>query len=272
MYKIGEFSKLSRVPIKTLRYYHEIGLLEPAGIDNFTGYRFYRAEQLFRLNQILALKDLGFSLEEVRKMLGNAVSAQEIHGMLRLKQAELEAHVTEEQARLGRVASRLKQMSQEHDMPDYEMVIKEVETVTVAGYRGIAATYNSVGPFYERLFGALGQQSIHPIGAPMAIYYDEEYKEEDVDVETAVPVRPNTQITHPIINIRELPGCEMACVIHRGAYNNFSAAYQAMMAWISANCYHIIGPNREIYLKGPGIDVDPTSYVTEIQVPVSKRS
>src|SRR5690242_17656087 len=103
MFKIGDFSKLCRVPTSMLRYYADLGILEPAHIDKFTGYRYYTADQIPPLNRILALRDLGLSLEQIKIMLHEDLPPEEFRGMLRLKRAEIEQHVQEEQARLARV-------------------------------------------------------------------------------------------------------------------------------------------------------------------------
>lgn len=115
MLKIGEFAKKSQVTVKTLRHYDRLGLLKPAWIDRFTGYRYYAQEQLPRLNRIMALKDLGFTLEQTGRILQNELAVDELRGMLRLKCAELERHIGEEQARLARVEARLRQIENEGD-------------------------------------------------------------------------------------------------------------------------------------------------------------
>ena len=100
MFKIGEFSKLSHVTVKTLRYYDQIGLLTPAEVDRWTSYRYYSASQLPRLNRILALKDLGLSLDQIARLLDDDLPLDQIRGMLRLKQVELQEQLEEEQTRL----------------------------------------------------------------------------------------------------------------------------------------------------------------------------
>ena len=120
MFKIGEFSKLSQVTVKTLRYYDQIGLLQPAEVDRFTGYRQYSASQLPRLNRILALKDLGLSLDQIGQLLEDDLSPDQIRGILRLKQVEIQAQVAEEQARLARVERRLIQIEKEKTMSTQE--------------------------------------------------------------------------------------------------------------------------------------------------------
>src|SRR5512142_1406841 len=127
MFTVGEFSRIGRVSKRLLRYYDEIGLLKPVHIDKFTGYRYYSAEQLPRLNRILALKDLGLSLEQIACLLEQELPPAQLRGMLRLKQVEISERVEEEHARLRRVETRLRQIEEEGDMPNYEVVIKKVE-------------------------------------------------------------------------------------------------------------------------------------------------
>ena len=141
MFKIGEFSKLSHVTVKTLRYYDRIGLLKPATVDRFTSYRYYSADQLPRLNRILALKDLGLSLDQITRLLDEALSPDQIRGMLRLKQVELREQLEEEQTRLDRVEHRLRQIEKEGTMPEYQVVIKKVEPQLIASIRDMLFLY-----------------------------------------------------------------------------------------------------------------------------------
>jgi effector-binding domain-containing protein len=270
MFKIGEFSKLSQVPVKTLRYYDELGLLEPAEVDRFTGYRYYSAQQLPRLNRILALKDLGLSLSQIVQLLDGDLPPEQIRGMLRLKQVEVQQHVEEEQARLARVEWRLRQIEQEGRMSSQEVVIKKVPAMTVPSLREVIPTYGHVGQLLGEVFAHLGRNRVSPLGPPLAIYYDEEYTEKDADVEAAVPVDASAPASERV-RVRELPAVEkMACIVQKGSYNNFSESYNQLMAWIEANGYRIAGPNREIYIQGPGGDAEPADYVTEVQFPVQK--
>ena len=163
MFKIGEFSKLSMVSTKTLRYYDEIGLFKPAKIDRFSGYRYYSASQLSRLNRILALKDLGLSLDQIAHLLENDLPPAEIRGMLRLKQVEIETQVREEQARLARVETRLRQIEQEGIMPTQEIVLKEIPAQNVASVREVLPNMGQLGGLYEELFGYLGQILLDPL-------------------------------------------------------------------------------------------------------------
>jgi len=271
MIKIGDFSKLSLVSVRMLRYYEEMGLLKPVHVDTYTGYRYYSVDQLPRLNRILALKDLGLSLEQIAALLNGGLSAEQLSGMLKLKRAELDQHITDEQLRLARVEARLRQIEQEAEMSQYEVIIKKVEPQLVASVRRTIPDPQMVGQMMETLFTTLEQQGVKPAGAPCAIWHDKEHKEQDWDAEVAVAV---TQALPEGGEVRtfHLPGvASMACTIHTGSYEGFPQAYNALMAWIEANGYQICGGMREFYLRGPGpVPTDPATYVTEIQVPVEK--
>lgn len=172
MIKIGDFSKLCLVSVRMLRYYEEMGLLEPVQVDPLTGYRYYSVEQLPRLNRILALRDLGLSLAQIAELLEEGLPAEQLRGMLRLKQAEIQLQVEEEQARLARVAARLKQIEQEQAAPAYEVILKKVEPQTVASLRRLIPQPQIVSRMFEELFTHLEQRGVKPAGPPCAIWHD----------------------------------------------------------------------------------------------------
>jgi effector-binding domain-containing protein len=278
VFKIGDFSRLSKVTVKALRYYDELGLLKPAHVDRFTGYRYYSAAQLPRLNRILALKDLGFALEQMAVFLDQHVSPEQIRGMLNLRRSELQQHITEEQARLARVEARLRQIEQEDTMPAYDVVLKKVEPQTIIGIRRVIPTYPHVAELFEELLGHLETHNLRMSGPAMSLYYDGEYRERDVDVEAAVPINGpgngpgnGSGESSGSATIRELEGAEnMACLVHHGPYETIYQAYNALLEWIENNHYRVDGPDREVYLQGPDKVTTPDEYVTELQVPVAK--
>ena len=270
MFKIGEFSKLSHMTVKTLRYYDEIGLLKPAKVDRFTSYRYYSADQLPRLNRILALKDLGLSLDQIARLLDEDLPADQIRGMLRLKQVELQEQLEEEQARLARVEQRLRQIEQEETMSTQEVAVKNIPAQAVASVRDVIPSYGDLGQLFGEIFAYLGQHRITPAGPPIGIYHDHEFREQDVDAEVAVPVTGSIP-EGDRVKKRELPAVEeMACIIHQGSYETIGGTYGQLMAWIEANGYRMVGPVHEVYVQGPGSGGDPSIYVTEIQLPVEK--
>ncbi len=210
MIKIGDFSKLSQVSIKTLRYYDEMELLKPGNVDRFTGYRYYSVSQLPRLNRILALKDLGLSLEQIAQVLDEGVSLEQLRDMLRLKRAELQQHITEEQARLARVEARLNDITREDTMPNYDVVLKHVEPQLVAGIRDTLPSYPAVGSLFEEVYDHLtrcGVSELATVGT--AIWHDTEHKTSAIDGEAVYylkqPVPAGGRIT-----VYELPAATMA--------------------------------------------------------------
>ncbi len=184
MFKIGDFSKLSQVSVKTLRYYDEIDLLKPIEIDRFTGYRYYSAGQLSRLNRILLLKDLGLSLDQIGRLLEDDLPPAQLRGMLKLRQAEIERSIEEEEARLARVAALINQIEQENTiMSNYVVIIKKVTPVRIASVRDRVANYGAQGELWNELEAYLAQHNVKPVAPCITIDHNEGYKERDVDLE-----------------------------------------------------------------------------------------
>src|SRR5215213_6064355 len=273
MFKIGDFSKLSCVSVKTLRYYDELGLLKPAHVDHFTSYRYYSADQLPRLNRILALKDLGFSLEQTMRLLEGALVPAQMREILRMKQAELQQHVQDAQARLIRVEARLRLIEQEATMPEYDVVLKQIEAKTVASARKVAPTFDEMRQFAREVHSALEQHGIMPIAPTLNIYHHMGFLDRDMEIEVAAPVdaASNIDIALPSgerITSQVLPAVQaMACLTQQVTNDTIAAAYNAMGVWIQSNSYRIVGPSREICQ--PLDQSDKTgAFLIEIQFPV----
>ena len=271
MVRIGDFSKLSRVSVKTLRYYDETGLLKPVNVDPLTGYRLYEYSQLSVLHRILALKDLGFSLEEIGRLLDDGLSVEQMRGMLKLRETEARHRVREEAERLERIGARLRQIEQEDGMSKYDVVIKSADEIKVASVRGIVPTPPEQGGLWQELEEYLAQQHVRPTGACFTLYLDDEYKERDWDVEVCEPINAELgESKH--VKVKTLPAIEnLACTIHNGPFVTIGEAYNAIGKWITDSGYRIVGPCREIYLhtNENGSQTDPDT-VTEIQFPVEK--
>ncbi|MEW2432839.1 MerR family transcriptional regulator [Streptomyces caniferus] len=178
MFTIGDFAQYGRVSARMLRHYDAIGLLRPARTDPVSGYRFYEAAQLARLNRIIALKELGFSLQQVRAILAEEVSVPELRGMLRLRRAELEAALTAAGARLAQVEARLRTIESEGRMSADDVVVKRTETVLLAELSGTAASYGPedigpvIQPLYDELCRLLETAGVTPAGPGLAYYED----------------------------------------------------------------------------------------------------
>ncbi|NER82059.1 MAG: MerR family transcriptional regulator [Leptolyngbya sp. SIO1D8] len=270
LYKISAFSRLGQVSIKALRLYDQRDLLKPAQVDADTGYRYYKIEQLSRLHRILALKAMGLSLEQIGQLLNDDLSLNQIQAMLRLKQTELQQQLIEAQHRLTAVSVHLKYLQEEQTMPDYEVILKPVESVQhVASIRDTIPAYNAIGQLFGEIMAYLGQNRAEPQGYCAAIWHSTEYQETEVDAEAMIAIPQNLPGTQRI-QVQDLPALDLvAAVIHRGSYNTLNQAYGAIVKWIEDNGYQIAGYNREIYLQG-GAEQDNPDYVTEIQFPVVK--
>lgn len=274
MFKIGEFSKICQVSIRMLRHYDEIGLFQPVHVDRETGYRYYSADQLPRLNRILALKDLGLTTVEIAKLVDDTIEAAEIRGMLRLKQAQLQQKVREEQYRLMRVQSRLHQIEEEGHQPRYDVVIKHIEAQHVIGLRETAPTIAEMGTLLIEAHRAVHRSGLKNLLPGLALFHDPHYEEEKVDWEVAFPIDPQYQgvITladgRPLIR-HMLPAVDlMACIVYPGNFIGLHLGYSALGSWIQANQYAISGTGREIFLH---LDASgKQEHVTEIQFPVRR--
>jgi effector-binding domain-containing protein len=271
MFKIGDFSKLSRISVKALRYYDEIGLLKPVKVDQYTDYRYYSADQLSRLNYILALKNMGLSLDEIATMINSKLTPSQLKDIFILKKGELRQRVDEEQRRLEQVEKLLIQIEKEGAMPEYPVTIKKIEPQLVASVRDVMPDYASIGPVYGDIFKYLGKKMIFkPFGPLMFICHDNEYKENDVDIEAIVPINKKISGSERV-KIYELPGLEKAAsIVYKGAYDGIHEAYVALMTWIENNGYQIDGPYRELYFTDPSKVKDPSENVTELQLPIKK--
>jgi DNA-binding transcriptional MerR regulator len=272
MFRIGDFSKIGRVPVSALRFYADQGLLRPAQVDPATGYRYYTLDQLPRLHRLLALKDLGLSLDQIAQVLQANPSAEQLRGMLVLRQAELRHELEAAQAQLRRVEARLRTIEQEHTMSTPDVVIKTLDPVPVLVLREVAPTPEAVGALLGEACGAVIHSGQVIGGPPMTIYHDTEFKPENIDVEVAIPLPVPGGRDVPLDNgrrlaPRQLEAVAAACLLHAGPYDTIAQSYAALGQWIGANGYQFAGPPREVYLRAPDDDGGP---LTEIQWPVSR--
>ncbi len=269
MFKIGDFSRLSQVTVKALRHYDDIGLFKPASIDAESGYRYYSAEQMSDLNRIITLRNLGFSLDQVALM--REMTIVQIREMMINRKEQIKKQLEQEEEKLLMIEARLELLEREDViMADYDVVIKQIRSQKVIGKRSVIPNYSSIHELFTAVCDPLSSCKVNYAGPPMAIYYDGEYKEKDVDVEVAVPVLTEDEQVAGFM-VRELPGIEQAaCLIHRGSFENLHHAYSALMKWADDHGYQIAGPDRELYLVNPDECQSEDEYVTELQLPVEK--
>jgi DNA-binding transcriptional MerR regulator/predicted transcriptional regulator YdeE len=260
-----------------LRYYDQVGLLKPIEVDRFTGYRYYAASQLPRLHRILALKGLGFSLEQIATVLAEGLTPEQIRGMLRLRRAQISQQLVAMQDQLVEVEGRLQQIEREGQLSTYDVLLKQVEPLLVASVRALLPNHSAVGSLFAEVYEAIGPHvgealGPHPElgGQTLVLCYDTEFKEADVDGAAAFMLRCRVP-ERGRMRVHELPAALMATTVHQGSYNTIGEAHEAILKWIEANAYRIVGPDRELNLYHTmPIHLDDPSYVTEIQYPVAK--
>ena len=270
--RIGSFARIAQVSTRALRLYDKLGLLKPAQVDSSTDYRYYSIDQLPRLNRILALKDLGFSLDQIAVVLRSELTAEQLRGMLTMKRAEVERRVAAEQAQLARIAARLRQIEQEESVDAYEVVVKRIEPQWLAAVRGEISDYITSEPIFIQLFAELDAYLAHTgirnAGPRIGLFYDLGTHEHTIQVRAGM-LLPTPITGSARVEITQLPGIEqMACVIHHGPYDEtLIQANTAILKWIDANGYQTRTPTREIYLHYQ-VNGDPSQFVTEIQIPI----
>lgn len=275
MFSTGEFSKLSRVSKRLLHYYDEIGLFKPAHIDAFTKYRYYSAHQLPQLNRILALKDLGFNLDEIQRMVADQVSDEEIKGMLILKKSESEKAIADEQQRLRRIEARLADAGESSN--EAEVVLKSIPSQRFLSLRTVVEkpedAMGLVGLLMQAVPQRLGPSIIGPFAA---VVYTEEFKLEDNDIQVGYYLKkkhpkPLVVTEEVILTEQELPAVEhMATAVQVGGADLVFQALGKIAQWIEVNGYKMAGPYREIVLDMQGEGALGNSVI-EIQLPVDKK-
>jgi DNA-binding transcriptional MerR regulator len=278
MFRIGEFSRIARVSGRLLRYYDGIGLLSPRRIDPATGYRYYAADQLTRLNRILALKDLGLSLEQVAGMIDDKISTDEIRGMLMLRKAQLERSLSEEAARLRHIESRLQQIDEEGALSNYDVVVKSAPTQPYLAIRRTFPTMEDAIATVGDVARAVTARIPDSIRDPLVVVAYSDFEEEDLDLEIGFALtRPtNRAVALPDrseMAMTELPGVDsLATVARRGPKHQSHLAFGALGLWMDANGYAMAGPSREVFLELPLQIPDQEDIVMEIQFPVTKAA
>lgn len=264
MFRIGDFSKLTHVSVKALRFYDEVGLLKPTYVDRDTGYRYYSATLLPRLNRILAFKELGIPLGEIIHLLEGDLPVDRVRESLQNKRAELARRIEREQAQLAEVESWLALIEHAGRVPDYEVTIKRVEPRFVASVRDTLSSYADADELFDELLSHFNQR-----GAPLeraAIWHTCANQRRSIDCEAIFFLREPAR-ARGRAQVYELPGASVACVIHQGSDESCERAYIAARSWIKSHGYAVAGPNRELYWQGD-VAQDGDSGVTEIQFPI----
>lgn len=267
MLQIGEFSKICQVSVKTLHHYDKIGLLMPAEVDRLTGYRYYRTEQIDRMNYIQRLKRYGFSLEEIQHLI-TVSDHKELAGALRQQKDRLKREQQEKAIILNELQTHISVFERTGDIMTYQksytVEIKNSPEMNVLAVRAMMGV-DEFGKYYGTLFERVPKEHVTPTGLNGSKYYDEEFNHESSDVEVFIGIQEKEKadvVMEP---------CECAMTLHRGGYSTLSEAYGAVVSWIIENGYKMAGAPFELYIKTQFDSLSPEDWETEVYFPVRKK-
>lgn len=274
MLSIGEFSKICKVSTKTLRYYEEIGLLNPDEINPETGYRYYSISQLKIMLLINRLKAYHFSLDEIKTILEIAEGNpdEQLWLILNHKRLEIQQKITALEYTLKQISSDIMNLKKAKPimafLDDIEVRLVETETVNILYLRRMmsiddyAAGY---GKYFNRLYEKIAIDKLTLLGPPLTVYHSPEYDPAGIDTEFALPIK------EPVTGTREFPGCLCAKSILKGSYSELSSVFARLREWVENEGYELASSPYEVYLTDPNLTANPENNVTEVYFPVKKK-
>lgn len=260
LYRIGMFAAMNRVTVKALRFYEEQNLLLPAYINYENGYRFYELSQIQDLHKITALKQAGFTLEEIQK-LNNGCDE---NAVLLKKKSELLSKIADLTKQLSIVETFL---TKKVDTISSPVLIKKIPKVTVAAMKSTIESYDDLFELMPKM-GALMEKAGCECSMPEYCFTNYITTTGEIIIETCeavVEAKPQLEDLY----FKEFPEVQAACIFHKGSYNNLSQSYERLLNYIEENSYEICGDFRESYIDGVWNKSDESQWLTEIQIPVS---
>jgi DNA-binding transcriptional MerR regulator len=272
MFDTGKFSRMARVSKRTLRYYDSIDLFKPVKVDPETGIRYYSAEQFADINRIISLKELGLTLDQVRRMLADDVSQEEIYGMLLIKKAEAEQKLLEEVKRLRQIEARLQ--SPEVYLTQ-GVVVKSVPEQPFLSFRD-TFTGETLFPLYQSIVGRVPLLAgRHNVSYFATLMHWDAFEMENMDAELGYYMTKSSGLSielaeDVVLTEHTLPAVdEMASVILVGGPERYPAGYEAVARWCEGNGYDVGKPERYVFLEMPP-DGNPDNTVVELQFPIER--
>ena len=271
MIKIGDFSKLSRVSIRMLRHYDEIGLLKPETTDSFTGYRYYSPAQLPTANRITAFKDMGFSLASIAEIMKQYHDPEALGAFLAVKLEEVREEERETYTRITLIETAIQRLRKDEYSMKYDVTRKTMPRRTVASLRKVIPNYQDERSLWELMGKETGctLQMANPCYS-LAVFHDEGHRDSDVDVEIQIAVQEQAENTENVV-FKTVEPIEIASAVYKGGYDQIGAVNEAVAAWVSDNGYDYNGPGFFIYHVSPGQDPNPENWVTEICYPIKQK-
>ncbi|QNM05918.1 MerR family transcriptional regulator [Qiania dongpingensis] len=272
MFKIGEFSKLTQVSIRMLRYYDETGLLKPEQTNPYTGYRMYSADQIPLLNKILFLRDSGFNVTEISEALKHS-SSDFILRQFERKQAEIKENILSEQAKLKKIELAQKNILSDKNEMHYQVSLKSVPSYHVLSLRKIIPDYYAESKLWQEMSRFVTKHRISVSQDTFSIYHDPDYREKDVDVELCALTEKTGDNREGFVYRETEPVPVMACSMVYGPFENIAGAYLSMADWLQKHSlYRMTGQSRQIVHRGPWNENNSRNYLTEIQIPLEETT
>ncbi len=265
MFSIGEFSKITGLTVKTLRFYHEQGVLTPSSVDDQTGYRYYGESKIEAARVVCKLRELDFSLADIAEMLKQFEDDADILDFLESQKRTIQARMQADRhisRSLDQIITKEREARVAMQQTEFQVEEKAVDDLLIAGVR-MQGKYSECGKGFGRIGRKFGMQLN---GKPLMLCYDSEYKEDDADFEPCMPIKKGNSTDE--ISVRTLAGGRCASLLHKGPYEELSRSYEVILRYMKEKGYKITRPTREVYIKGPGMIFrgNPKKYLTEIQV------
>lgn len=270
MFKIDDFSKLTKVSIRMLRYYDEAGVLKPAYIDPITGYRQYAIEQIPLLNKIVFLRDAGFSVSEIAAAVTEG--EERLLERFEAKRKEIAASIHLEQQRMEKLTRAMRDIGKETLSMHYNVSVKSVPGYQAFCLREVLPDYFAEGALWQRMSEFVERHGIQADGVSFALYHDQDYREENVDVEVCAEVDRMGEDRDGFVYRQIEPVPLMAYTMVYGPFTRISGAYASFLQFLEQNGqYELLWPNRQIVHRGPWNEEDPEQYLTELQIPLKQK-
>lgn len=272
MFKIGEFSKITQVSVRMLRYYDEHKLLVPKYVDKTNGYRFYTAGQIEELHRIILLRDMGFGVKDMKEMLlswdSNTLKQNLMEQIKKTKDL-----IQAEQNKIKQMQGYLKDLDNQNKNLNIQILIKSIPEQTVISLRKVVKDYYQEAFLWEEMGKKLSHIENLESYPSFSIYHDLDYREQEVDIEVCIAIDREIELPYQELNIRKVEKVDTAaCFMIYGPYSNISIAYKEFAFWLEQHKeYHMSGENRQICHVSMCHTNNPDEYITELQIPLTDK-
>ena len=269
MFSIGEFSRITGLTVKTLRFYHEQGVLKPSRVESGSGYRYYDHDKVETAHVIKTLRELEFSLAEIKEILSSYDDDSDLVSFFESRKSEIQRRMQDDRRMikmLGEVIQREIEVSEKMANESYSVEEKTLEPLLVASVR-MQGKYSDCGTGFSKIGRKFGR---FICGKSMLLHHDSEYREDDANFDVVMPIKKGESVDDIVVS--ELPGGRCLSLMHLGPYEELRHSYAKIMDHANEQGITYSTPTREVYHKGPGMIFkgNPKKYLTEIQLMIDE--